>query len=393
MIASGSQYGKQLFLAGELGPSLFSGWSIAVLMSQLLFNLGGLGFHNFSASKAAIFEARCKPRLLNRLVFQQYAIYGYCLPISLPFIYFLSGAQDLGLFYYSIFYALSNVVLNATTNPIYVQSSLEFAKIQMLRGILASASAYISIKFNGSLNFAILFESLTIVCLAFYCFKSRKYKPRMKYFVLKIQPKVLFPFFLPVILTTFAVTLSRIFATTILIDPNLGIFFFFYTISSMGSMIQYGLAVLLGPILTSNINLLSYNQQLVSIIKLWLFLLALGAIVSVFAYYALQLLVPIMYPEYVLGLSLSYAVTVLAVFKACEIWPIYFLLTGQEKYLSISGLLIILAQSVCYVYYLQSPGSELAFMSQLLFAEAGALFITPFLFLLRKSFTLRSNRI
>ena len=151
VFASGSQFVKQGLLAGWFDPGVYAGWATAVLASQLLFNFGGLGFHNFSARHAAIYESRGKTLLTNNLVAKQLLMYTYVLPISIPVIYFLLAKPGIDLFAIMMFYAFVNVYLNAATSPIYVRSSTRFASIQAVRGvgstIIAMVTCYVQIHY------------------------------------------------------------------------------------------------------------------------------------------------------------------------------------------------------------------------------------------------------
>ena len=176
VIASGSQFLKQAWLAGIFGPEIYAGWATAILASQLLYNFGGLGYHNFSARYSALYESRQKFFLMNRLVSRQYVIYAYFLPISIPILYYLLAKPTFTLFGFMLVYSIANVFLNTSATPIYVRSSKEFSTINALRGSVGCAIAIFTCYATGSLVLTLLSESLWIFLLGILILKRGKFK-------------------------------------------------------------------------------------------------------------------------------------------------------------------------------------------------------------------------
>ena len=112
IIGNGSNLIKQALLANGFNPEVYSEWGVAMLASQILYNFGGLGFHQFSSRQAAIYKSRKKKLLINRLVVKEISVYTYLLPISIPIIYYVIAEPTPILFGIMFFYSLSNVYLN-----------------------------------------------------------------------------------------------------------------------------------------------------------------------------------------------------------------------------------------------------------------------------------------
>ena len=87
--------------------------------------------------------------------------------------------------------------------------------------------------------------------------KRGKFKFKKEFLKLDLKCKQLIPFFLPVALATASVSLSRLIAINVLTDDLLGVYYFMFLIASVGVLFQYGLSVLVGPIITSQLNISS----------------------------------------------------------------------------------------------------------------------------------------
>lgn len=376
-LATGSQLIKQVWLAGMFNPQVFAGWATAVLASQLLFNFGGLGFHNFSARQAALYESRGKKLLTNSLVTKQLLIYTYLLPLSIPVIYFLVAEPEPIFFAVMVFYALANVFLNAVTCPIYVRSSLTFSSIQGYRGFGSAVIAVSTCYYTDSLLFTLINESLFVLALGFLTFKNQRIKWYKRYMILGSNCKALVPFFLPVILATVSISLSRLIAIDILNDELLGIYYFIFLIVSCGLIFQYGLSVFFGPVITSKLEANSSHELSTFIFKCWVFLLLIALLVGLIGYLILPNLVEFFYAEYSPGIILILPMLCLAMAKMCDIWSIYFLLGGLEKYLYLPHLMAILIVTVIYLVVEKNDNFSLMDMRFFVFGEALAIFLTP----------------
>jgi len=382
VMASCSQFVKQAWLASGFNPEVYAGWATAVLASQLLFNFGGLGFHNFASRHAAIYESRGKRLLTNRLVAKQLLIYTYILPLSIPVIYFLIAKPAPELFTIMLFYSVVNVFLNSATNPIYVRSSLEFAKIQSIRGVVGAAVAVVTCYFTGSLLLTLISESLLILVLGIMTLKSQNFKWRKKYFKLDWNYKVLLPFFLPVLLATVSLSLSRIIAIDLLNDEFLGTYYFIFIVASFGFIFQYGLSVFFGPIITSRLSTSSTGYLNTFILRCWIILVIFSLLVGLAGSVFLPFLVSFLYPGYSAGLILIIPMLFLAMAKICDIWSIYFLLGGFEKFLYIPHLCSIILAILIYIFVVDVDNFKFIDMRFFIFGEALATFFIPLLLFL-----------
>ena len=381
VLASGSQFLKQGWLAGIFSPSVYSGWATAILASQLLYNFGGLGYHNFSARHAAVYKSREKKLITNRLVSKQYVIYAYLLPISIPVIYYLLAKPSFILFGVMMAYSLANVFLNTATTPIYVRSSLEFAKIQSVRGVGGCAVAILTCYATGSLLLTLLSEALLICVFGFLILKREKFTFKRRFLKLDLRYKELAPFFAPVLVSTLAVTLSRLIAIDFLNEELLGVYYFMFLIASAGMIFQYGLSVLVGPIITSQLNIGSELEIENLVVKIWMGLLLLSLLAFGLGYISLPYLINYLYPSYITGLVLVSSFLFLCVAKMCDIWSIYFLLGGLQRYLYVPSLVSILTVICLYFYLSDTEGLELADMRFFILGESIVIFFVPLLLL------------
>ncbi|MDC1358662.1 hypothetical protein N8302_04420 [Gammaproteobacteria bacterium] len=377
VLASGSQFGKQGLLAGWFDPGVYAGWATAVLASQLLFNFGGLGFHNFSARHAAIYESRGKILLTNSLVGKQLLMYTYMLPISIPVMYFLLAKPGIDLFAIMLFYACVNVFLNAATSPIYVRSSSRFASIQAVRGVGSTIIAVVTCYATDSLFFTLINESLFILILGCSTLKSQKFRWRTNHFKLGHSCKALVPFFLPVLLSTASVTVSRLIAIEFLNDQSLGTYYFMFLVVSCGVMFQYGLSVFFGPIITSKLNNISPDDLNIFIFKCWASVFCIALLSVSLGSIIFPILVDYFYPSYSVGLILMFPILCLAVAKMCDIWSVFFLLAGLEKYLYMPHLASIISAALVYLFVIDPDSMQLSDMRFFLLGEAAAIFFVP----------------
>ena len=212
IIGNGSNLVKQAFLANGFTPEIYSEWGVAILVSQILYNFGSLGFQQFSTRQAAIYRSRKKKLLINRLVVKELSVYTYLLPISIPIIYYVVAKPTPILFGIMFFYSLSNVYLNAVSSPIHIKSSLELSKIQSTRMIGGTLIAVVTCYLSESLILTLINESIWVLILGILIFKKQNFNIKKKYFKPDLNYKVLIPFFLPVALGTISTSLSRILA-------------------------------------------------------------------------------------------------------------------------------------------------------------------------------------
>lgn len=381
VLASGSQFLKQAWLASIFRPELYAGWATAILASQLLYNVGGLGYHNFSARHSALYESRQKNFLMNRLVSRQYVIYAYLLPISIPVLYYFLAKPTFVLFGFMLVYSLANVFLNTSTTPIYVRSSREYATIQAVRSTAGCGIALVTCYATGSLTLTLLSESLWIFLLGIVILKRGKFKFKKESLKLDLNCKQLIPFFMPVVLATVSVSLTRLIAVNVLTDDSLGIYYFMFIIASVGMIFQYGLSVLIGPIITSRLNTSSELAIENLVVKIWIALFLLSLLVFVLGHISLTYLINYFYPSYIAGLVLASSFLFLCAAKMCDVWSIYFLLGGLQKYLYLPSFVSILIAICLYFYLSDTEGLELADMRFFILGEGIAIFFVP-LFLL-----------
>lgn len=378
ILGNGSNLIKQALLANGFNPEVYSEWGVAMLASQILYSFGGLGFHQFSSRQAAIYKSRKKKLLFNRLVVKEISAYTYLLPISIPIIYYVIAEPTPILFGIMFFYSLSNVYLNSVSSPIHIKSSLEFSKIQSIRTVIGTLIAVVTCYLSESIILTLINESIWLLLLGIFIFRKQNFKLKKKYFRPDWNYKVLIPYFLPVVLGTLSMSLSRLLSIDFLSKELLGIYFFILIVVSIGSTFQRGLSILFGPIISSSLQN-SLDNQNKFILKCWigisLFALFTVFIGSIF----LPAIINNFYPSYSPGLILIIPALCLAMANMCNIWSIYFLLGGYEKYLYVPNLASILSIFLVYFFIIDVENFELKYMSYFLYSEALVLFFTPLL--------------
>ena len=382
VIASSSQLMKQGWLASGFNPEVYAGWATAVLASQLFFNFGGLGIHNFTARHAALYQSKGKILLVNNLVAKQLFVYTYLLPVSIPLVYYLVAKPEAILFFTMVVYSIVNVFLNSVTSPIYVKSSLKFANIQAKRGVGSAAVAIATCYVTDSLILTLINESIFIFVLGIFTLKRQRLKWSSKYIKPGWKCIRLAPFLIPVLFSTASVSMSRLLAIDLLSDKLLGIYYFIFLIVSCGAIFQYGLSVFFGPIITSRLGANSFGSLGGFIFKCWAFLVVLALLIGMLLLKVVPILTNYFYADYALGLVLISPILCLAMGKICDIWSIYFLLGGLEKYLYLPHLVSIISSILIFFFIVETDNFRLIDMRLFIFAEAFAVFFVPlFLFL------------
>ena len=378
IIGNGSNLVKQAFLANGFTPEIYSEWGVAILVSQILYNFGSLGFQQFSTRQAAIYRSRKKKLLINRLVVKELSVYTYLLPISIPIIYYVVAKPTPILFGIMFFYSLSNVYLNAVSSPIHIKSSLELSKIQSTRMIGGTLIAVVTCYLSESLILTLINESIWVLILGILIFKKQNFNIKKKYFKPDLNYKVLIPFFLPVALGTISTSLSRILAIDFFSKELLGIYFFILIFVSIGTTFQRGISIFFGPIITSGLQN-SQDIQNKFILKCWLaisiFALLTGLIVSIFV----PVIINNFYLSYSPSLILIIPAICLLMATMCNIWSIYFLVGGFEKYLYFPSLAHIFSVFFVYFFIVDIENFQLKDMSYFIYSEAFVTFFTPLL--------------
>ena len=197
---------------------------------------------------------------------------------------------------------------------------------------------------------------------------------------------MLFPFFLPVLLSTVAVSLSRLIAIDLLNEQLLGTYYFMFLLVSCGVMFQYGLSVFLGPIITSKLATMPAGDLNSFAVRCWLVVVCLAVLCTGLATFIFPILVDAFYKDYSQGLVLMVPMLLLAAAKMCDIWSVFFLLAGFEKYLFAPHLVSIVLAIIWYFLVVDTNNMQLADMQVFIFSEAAAIFFVPlvFFFLIRK---------
>ena len=173
-------------------------------------------------------------------------------------------------------------------------------------------------------------------------------------------------------------SLSRLLSIDFLSKELLGIYFFILIVVSIGTTFQRGLSIFFGPIITSSLQN-STDTQNKFILKCWisifLFSLLAGFIGSIF----LPIFIKNFYLSYSSGLILVIPALCLAMANMCNIWSIYFLLGGFEKYLYLPNLVSIITIFFVYFFIIDVKNFQLNDMSYFLYSEALVVFFTPLL--------------
>ena len=191
--------------------------------------------------------------------------------------------------------------------------------------------------------------------------------------------KALAPFFFPVLLATFSVSLSRLIAIEVLGDESLGIYYFIFLVVSCGVIFQYGVSVIFGPIITSKLDQNLSHNLIRFIFKTWASLVVVALLLGILGYFLFPVLIKYFFAEYATGVILIFPMLCLAMAKICDIWSVYFLLGGLEKYLYLPHLISILTITVIFFAVQKNNNISLADMSYFVFGEAIAIFVTPLL--------------
>lgn len=388
-----TQFAKQTGAAYILAPKDFSFWVLALLFTQLVYAFGGLGAHNYANHKAALYKNINDYLMLKSLVSRIYFIYLIFSPISVIVLFFVLEIDNLTYLGLYIFYTFSNIFLNLSTIILYVESSKKFAFIQFLRGILGLVVCVSLLLIFNSFIIAILCEGALILFIGIYSLKKQHIKIFNHFHLSKKELLDISRFFIPVFLATLVATISRLFATNILDDISLGVYFFMFLIVTVGMNIQYACSILMGPyIANSNLLLKASKKAYMKLLKVWIILLiAMSLFYGIAVYPFLEFFISF-YPEYEVGLILLIPTILLSIAKSADIWPIYFTIINKPKYNSILNLILLVALLFIYAHLIiNSEVIALEDFRIIVLLESIIVLFTPLIFIFYKLVTLKSD--
>ena len=392
-IAAITHFAKQSGAAYILSPNDFSFWVLALLFTQLVYGFGGIGAHNYANHKAALYKNTNDYFMLKSLVARIYFIYLIFSPITVVVLYFVLEIDNLTFLGLYIFYTFSNIFLNLSTIIMYVESSQKFAFIQFLRGILGLIVCITLLFIFNSFIIAILCEGALILLLGIFNLRKQNINIFSYFHLSKKELLDISRFFIPVFLATLVATISRLFATNILDDISLGVYFFMFLIVAIGMNIQYACSILMGPLVAnSNLLLKASKKAYTQLLKVWLILLiVISLFYGIVVYPFLEFFISF-YPEYEVGLILLLPVIILSIAKSVDIWPIYFTIINKPKYNSILNLILLTA--LLFIYYhliINSESIGLEDFGIIILLESLIVLFTPLLFIFYKLVTLKSD--
>lgn len=375
-----SQLGKQYWLAETFLPSEFALIGLAMLGSQLFWSFGGGGFQNYSARQSSLIESRRKTLMMRDLVQRQLSIYALFTPVTLLIIYNALAKPTLESFGVIGLYATSHAYLNTATVPIYVRSHLNFAFIHAARGIASFVTVAVA-SLYASVEATLVAESLLLVAIGSYLYRAQGipvviFKKKFRGSMI-LKARSLAPFFLPIVLASISVAYNRMLANEMLSESDLGIYYFMFIIVSMGTFIQYGMSVLLGPMITTALRENAKHTVVNIVIKFWAVSLITSILVGIFLRYLYLKFLGDFYPEYQAGLVLLSALVILFAAKASDVWSVYFLLCGYQKYISITHAGVIISLLLSSYLIFESEVAGLPAMTVLIYSEAALLALLP----------------
>ena len=382
VIAAIIQFAKQTGAAYILSPNDFSFWALALLFTQLGYGFGGVGAHNYANHKAALYKNTNNYFMLKSLVARVYFIYLIFSPITVVVLYFVLEVDNLTLLGLYIFYTFSNICLNLSTIILYVESSKKFAFIQFLRSILGFVTCIFLLLIFKSFIIAIICEASIILLLAILNLKKQRINIFNNFSVGKKELLDISRFFIPVFLATTVATFSRLFATNILDDISLGIYFFMFLVVTIGMNIQYACSILMGPFIANNNLLLKGSKRAyIKILKIWLILLiSISLFFGLFLYPVLEFFISF-YPKYEAGIILLIPVMFLSITKSVDIWSIYFTMTNKPQYNSYINIILLLILGISYsIFIIYLDDFTLINFGTIFVIESLAILIIPLFF-------------
>lgn len=385
-IAAITQFAKQSGAAYILSPDDFSFWVLALLFTQLVYGFGGIGAHNYANHKAALYKNTNDYFMLKSLVARVYFIYLIFSPITVVVLYFVLEIDNLTFLGLYIFYAFSNIFLNLSTIILYVESAKKFAFIQFLRAVFGFLTCIFLLLIFNSFIIAIVCEAAIILAIGILNLKKQHINIFNNFLVSKKELLDISRFFIPIFLATLVSTISRLFATNMLDDISLGIYFFMFLVISIGMNIQYACSVVMGPFIANdNLLIIGSKEAYIKIFKIWLSLIiSVSLFFGLFLYPVLEVFISF-FPKYEAGLILLIPVIVLSITKSVDIWSIFFTMINKPQYNSyINIILLFILGTTYYIFVIYSDDMTLRNFGILFIIESIAVLITPLFFVFLK---------
>jgi hypothetical protein len=329
---------KQFLIAKFLIPIDYGIYSKYFIVSTFAISFGALGLYyktiykvSQNIEKASLDIDRYKNELLwGYIYFSPFLIF------ALFFILKFSRFYD----YFILFlFCSSQILFTITYLSLNLQDSLKFSKKLFYKNIFSLIPVLFVTYYLKNLYFAIILESLLIITLITY-WKDFSYIIKynnFKQILLLYKQSVSY---LMVVLTgTLLFFIVRIIASNQLLSVDLGVYFLGFTLVIIGSQFQYLFSVILNPIFSKK----SRNNDFTTIYVLFTWLITM--IISIVVYFLIYLSKDLFFeffPKYI-DIKLIYIpFCVLGIAKMTEIFSIYFILDGKQKYSTYSNLFCIL---------------------------------------------------
>ena len=285
-----------------------------------------------------------------------------------------------------LFYTFSNIFLNLSTIILYVESAKKFAFIQFLRAVFGFLACIFLLLIFNSFIIAIVCEAAIILAIGILNLKKQHINIFNNFLVSKKELLDISRFFIPIFLATLVSTISRLFATNMLDDISLGIYFFMFLVISIGMNIQYACSVVMGPyIANDNLLIIGSKGAYIQIFKIWLSLIiSVSLFFGLFLYPVLEIFISF-FPKYEAGLILLTPVIVLSITKSVDIWSIFFTIINRPQYNSyINIILLFILGTTYYIFLIYSDDITLRNFGILFIIESIAVLITPLFFVFLK---------
>ena len=175
--------------------------------------------------------------------------------------------------------------------------------------------------YTGSLILTLITEAFFVFVLGLLTLKSQRIKWVRSHTMFGAGCKALAPFFFPVLLATFSVSLSRLIAIEVLGDESLGIYYFIFLVVSCGVIFQYGVSVIFGPIITSKLDQNLSHNLIRFIFKTWASLVVVALLLGILGYFLFPVLIKYFFAM-ATGVILIFPMLCLAMAKICDIWSV-----------------------------------------------------------------------
>ena len=374
---------KQFLIAKFLIPNDYGIYSKYYLVSTFAISFGALGLYYKSIYKVSqnLDNIYLKiTRYKNELLWG----YIYFSPLLIFALYFILKFRIFYDYFVLLFFFFSQILFTITYLEMNLQDSLKFSKKLFYKNIFTLFPVLFVTYYMNNLYLAIILESLLIILLLLYwkdlnyIFNYNSIKKTLVLYKNSLS-------YLFVVLTgTLLFFIIRIIASNKLTSEDLGAYFLGFTLVIIGSQFQYLFSVILNPIFSKK----SRNNEFTTayVLFTWIITLIFSIAVYFLMYQAKELIFEF-FPKYIKIKLIYIPFCVLGIAKMTDIFSIYFILNGKEKFSTYSNLLCILVLIIfCFLKW--NNLNTLQGFANLIYIESTLVIILPFFFYLLSRYSI-----